>query len=310
MRTRSGCELARLDRAPPCACWTMRSTCRAFRCRRSAQEAIAKRRIGLGVTGLADALIFCRTRYGSPESVALIERWLSDPQPCRLSRLRRTGAGKRRLPAVRRATNISRGRISRRCRDDIRDAHRRARHPQRAAHLHRAHRHHLAVRRTMSPAASSRSSPSAIPAKCCSPTAARARRRSRIMPCRAFRARFGADAPLPDYFVNAQTLVARTIIWRCRRRRSRSSTARSPRPSMCRPRSPSRRSRMSISPAYEIGCKGCTTYRPNAVTGAVLSVEEPTRRAAGRSGDRPGRRRAGIAAALARAASRAATSSI
>ena len=39
-------------------------------------EAVAKRRIGLGVTGLADALIFCRARYGSPESVALIDRWL------------------------------------------------------------------------------------------------------------------------------------------------------------------------------------------------------------------------------------------
>ena len=40
-------------------------------------EARAKRRIGLGVTGLADALIYCRMRYGSPESLALIERWLS-----------------------------------------------------------------------------------------------------------------------------------------------------------------------------------------------------------------------------------------
>ncbi len=40
-------------------------------------EALAKRRIGLGVTGLADALIFCRTRYGSPQSLALIESWLS-----------------------------------------------------------------------------------------------------------------------------------------------------------------------------------------------------------------------------------------
>jgi len=39
-------------------------------------EAKAKRRIGLGVTGLADALIFCRMRYGTPRSIALIERWL------------------------------------------------------------------------------------------------------------------------------------------------------------------------------------------------------------------------------------------
>ena len=40
-------------------------------------EAKAKRRIGLGVTGLADALIFCRARYGSKESIALIQSWLS-----------------------------------------------------------------------------------------------------------------------------------------------------------------------------------------------------------------------------------------
>src|SRR6185437_4380061 len=40
------------------------------------REAIAKRRIGLGVTGLADALIFCGARYGSPESIALIQSWL------------------------------------------------------------------------------------------------------------------------------------------------------------------------------------------------------------------------------------------
>ncbi len=42
-----------------------------------AQEARAKRRIGLGVTGLADALIFCKVRYGSPQSLALIRTWLA-----------------------------------------------------------------------------------------------------------------------------------------------------------------------------------------------------------------------------------------
>ena len=26
--------------------------------------------------------------------------------------------------------------------------------------------------------------------------------------------------------------------------------------------------------AYELGCKGCTTYRPNEVTGAVLEVKK------------------------------------
>src|SRR5580698_9265605 len=42
-----------------------------------AQEARAKRRIGLGVTGLADALIFCKVRYGSPQSLELIRTWLA-----------------------------------------------------------------------------------------------------------------------------------------------------------------------------------------------------------------------------------------
>ena len=40
-------------------------------------EAKAKRRIGLGVTGLADALIMCGVRYGSAAAVALTERWMA-----------------------------------------------------------------------------------------------------------------------------------------------------------------------------------------------------------------------------------------
>jgi ribonucleoside-diphosphate reductase alpha chain len=39
-------------------------------------EAKAKRRIGLGVTGLADALIMCGARYGSARAVELTEGWL------------------------------------------------------------------------------------------------------------------------------------------------------------------------------------------------------------------------------------------
>ncbi|MDP1964498.1 MAG: adenosylcobalamin-dependent ribonucleoside-diphosphate reductase, partial [Reyranella sp.] len=44
------------------------------------KEAKAKRRIGLGVTGLADALIFCGVRYGSPEAVRLTREWLGAVQ--------------------------------------------------------------------------------------------------------------------------------------------------------------------------------------------------------------------------------------
>lgn len=41
------------------------------------QEARAKRRIGLGITGLADALLFCGLVYGSAEAVARMELWLA-----------------------------------------------------------------------------------------------------------------------------------------------------------------------------------------------------------------------------------------
>ena len=39
-------------------------------------EAKTKRRVGLGITGLADALLFCGTAYGSGPAVALTRRWL------------------------------------------------------------------------------------------------------------------------------------------------------------------------------------------------------------------------------------------
>jgi ribonucleoside-diphosphate reductase alpha chain len=41
-----------------------------------AKEAKAKRRIGLGVTGLADALILCGLRYGSAASVSAVKSWM------------------------------------------------------------------------------------------------------------------------------------------------------------------------------------------------------------------------------------------
>ena len=41
------------------------------------KEAIAKRRIGLGITGLADALIFSGVRYGTPAAAELAGSWMS-----------------------------------------------------------------------------------------------------------------------------------------------------------------------------------------------------------------------------------------
>jgi ribonucleoside-diphosphate reductase alpha chain len=41
------------------------------------KEALAKRRIGLGITGLADALIFCGKTYGTEEAAALAGTWMA-----------------------------------------------------------------------------------------------------------------------------------------------------------------------------------------------------------------------------------------
>jgi ribonucleoside-diphosphate reductase alpha chain len=93
------------------------------------EEARAKRRIGLGVTGLADALILCRVRYGTPEAAALAKRWMAVIE--RAAYLASAGLAKEKgaFPAAPAGGCPCR--------------HRPARRPQRPSHLHRSHRHHL-----------------------------------------------------------------------------------------------------------------------------------------------------------------------
>lgn len=40
------------------------------------QESFSKRRVGLGITGLADALVMCGVRYGSEKALRLTEEWM------------------------------------------------------------------------------------------------------------------------------------------------------------------------------------------------------------------------------------------
>jgi len=91
---------------------------------------------------------------------------------------------------------------------------------------------------------------------------------------RAFHARFGADAALPAYFVTAQTLAPSDHL----------AVQAAAQPFIDSAISKTINVPASISfdefahvylEAYDSGCKGCTTYRPNDVTGSVLSVDEP-----------------------------------
>ena len=168
-------------------------------------EAKAKRRIGLGVTGLADALILCRARYGSEQAVALTEHWLAAMRRHAYLASTELAAEKGPFPLFD-AEKFLAGETMPDARPRCARRHRQARHPQRAADLDRADRHDLAVRRQRLLRASSRSSASLRP-HVLMPDGSRRQEEVTDYAYRLFRQKFGEDAPLPDYFVDAQTLT-------------------------------------------------------------------------------------------------------
>ncbi len=101
---------------------------------------------------------------------------------------------------------------------------------------------------------------------------------------RLFRHLRGVDAPLPDYFVDAQTLSPddHVVMQAAVQRHIDSSISKT----INVPADiPFERFKDVYARAYALGCKGCTTYRPNEVTGAVLEAR-PEREAAQRPAPR------------------------
>ncbi len=199
------------------------------------------------------------------------------PPIAAIGRARRTRRARFRCSI---ASASSRARTLRRCLDDIRDGDRRARHPQRLPHLDRADRHDLAVRRTMSRAASSRCSPLATRAMCFCPTARGARRRRPTMPMGVSASCSARTRSLPGYFVTAQSLspAEHVAVQAAAQAYVDSSISKT---INCPPGISFEDFKDVYRTAYEKGCKGCTTYRPNPVTGAVLAADRDRRRAAG-----------------------------
>jgi len=90
-----------------------------------------------------------------------------------------------------------------------------------------------------------------------------------------FRRLKGELAPLPDYFVDAQVLSPEDhVVMQATVQKhvdsSISKTINLP------AEIPFDSFKDVYRQAYALGCKGCTTYRPNEVTGAVLAVREET----------------------------------
>ena len=89
---------------------------------------------------------------------------------------------------------------------------------------------------------------------------------------RRFRAAFGEDAQLPDYFVTAQELTPadHLAVQAAAQKYVDSSISKT---INCPPGISFAAFKEVYLTAYREGCKGCTTYRPNPVTGAVLEAE-------------------------------------
>ena len=232
-------------------------------------EAKAKRRIGLGVTGLADALIFCRTRYGSAESIALIERWLTVLRDATYRASAELAKEKGAFPLFDADEFLKRPHIVA-LPEDIR--------VQIAAHgIRNGLLTSIAPTGTISLFAGNVSSgiepvfAYAYTRKILRPDGSRIEEAVEDFAYTKFRATFGADTALPDYFVNAQQLSPddHLAVQAAAQKYIDSSISKT----INVPADISFDAFKDVyRHAYESGCKGCTTYRPSAARGSVLDV--------------------------------------
>ncbi|NAZ36122.1 adenosylcobalamin-dependent ribonucleoside-diphosphate reductase [Rubellimicrobium sp. CFH 75288] len=236
-----------------------------------AEEARAKRRIGLGVTGLADALVMLGLRYGSEEAAEWTRGTMRAIARAAYLASAELAREKGPFPLWDREAFMASDMMGR-MDEEVREAV--AAHGVRNALLTS-----VAPTGTISLYAGNVSSG-------IEPVFAASYRRKVLLPDGSRREeevvdwavalwrRLRGEAPLPEAFVTAQDL---TPIEHVRMQAaaqewvdsSISKTVNVPEDI------PFEAFRDVYRAAWEMGCKGCTTYRPNPVTGSVLSVGAP-----------------------------------
>ncbi|GMV61675.1 MAG: hypothetical protein AMXMBFR74_08440 [Parvibaculum sp.] len=234
-------------------------------------EAQAKRRIGLGVTGLADALIMCRARYGSDASIKLIRTWMKALS--RAAYLASVDIAKEKGPfPLFVADAYLAGETVAGLDRDVREAI--AEHGIRNALVTS-----IAPTGTISLFAGNVSSgiepvfAYAYTRKVLMPDGTRREEKVRDFAVERYRETFGTEAALPDYFVNAQELTPSEHI--AVQAAVQDFIDSSISKTINVPAEISFEDFKSVyMDAYEKGLKGCTTYRPSEVRGSVLSLEE------------------------------------
>ena len=235
-----------------------------------AREAQAKRRIGLGVTGLADALLMVGLRYGSDEAARQTEHWLKAIARAAYLASVQLATEKGAFPLFEADGYLQSGAMQA-MDDDVRDAI--AEHGIRNALLTS-----IAPTGTISLYAGNVSSgiepvfAYSYTRKVLQKDGSRTEEEVEDYAVQMWRDKFG-DAELPDYFVNAQTLDPSDHV-KMQAAAQKWVDSSISKTINCPEDISFDDFKDVYMAAWDQGCKGCTTYRPNDVTGSVLSISE------------------------------------
>ncbi|MDD9921155.1 MAG: adenosylcobalamin-dependent ribonucleoside-diphosphate reductase [Boseongicola sp.] len=235
-----------------------------------AQEAQAKRRIGLGVTGLADALLMVGARYGSEEAARLTEQWLKTI--ARAAYLASAALAKEKGPfplfdAEKFLASGSMQEMDEDVRDEIGENG-----------IRNALLTSIAPTGTISLYAGNVSSgiepvfAYSYTRKVLQKDGSRTEEEVVDYAVQMWRDMHG-DVDLPGHFVNAQTLAPEDHV-RMQAAAQKWVDSSISKTINCPEDIDFEAFKDVYMQAYDTGCKGCTTYRPNAVTGSVLAVSE------------------------------------
>ena len=240
-----------------------------------AQEAAAKRRIGLGVTGLADALLMVGLRYGSEEAAAQTDRWMH--AIARAAYLASVDLAKEKgaFPLFDADKFLASGAMQD-MDEDVREA-------IRTYGIRNALLTSIAPTGTISLYAGNVSSgiepvfAYAYTRKVLQKDGTRTEEEVVDYAVQMWRELKG-DAALPDYFVNAQTLAPLDHV-RMQAAAQKWIDSSISKTINCPEDISFDDFKEVYMAAWDQGCKGCTTYRPNDVTGSVLSVSDDKKEA-------------------------------
>jgi ribonucleoside-diphosphate reductase alpha chain len=238
-----------------------------------AKEARAKRRIGLGITGLADALIFLGLPYGSQTARGKAAEWMADIQNAAYRASAALAAEKGAFPLYDAKEFLARPNIAR-LDGDVREA-------IAANGIRNGCLTSIAPTGTISLLAGNVSSgiepvfDFVYRRRVLGEEQTAVEETVEDYAYRAFRLTSDAGASLPTAFVTADTLSPAEHIAMQAALQPYVDSAIS-KTINCPEDIPFEQFRDIYAEAYELGLKGCTTYRPNPVTGAVLSRVTPT----------------------------------